>query len=515
MIIDGSTFTLKRTDVSNRPLFITIPDTDFRDYLDVVASFAESHPDVVASVEADQDRLALEKKQMREADKKISATPDFPNLEVNGIPASASIPTLMTGRPRTPAFLVFILYMLRGFLGSVSDKQATRWMRESISLQSFLVDRHLRLPAETTMIENTNQIGAATQELIFKRQIEDILEEGLDDFKELTIDSTGVVANTAWPTDGKTLVGLIGRTYRIGRKLNRFGLVDFVEGHLPRWIGEMNAIEFEINLVGGKKGAQRKRRKLYGKLLKKGEKAVNALQKEVTKKARRIPVGNMLPSQIQQLDRIIGQLCSDLADARRVLDYTRKRIFEAESLPAREKILSLSDGSAAYISKGEREAIIGYKPQLTRSANGFVADLTVPEGNAADSAQFVPCIRNAIARTGVLAELVSSDDGYSSRAGKEKLEGIGVGIVSISGSKGKKITDPEEWDSEPFRKARNDRSAVESLMFTLKDGFEFGRLSRRGIDAARSELTGKVLAYNFCRKIEIRKRQAEQLRLAG
>ena len=96
------------------------------------------------------------------------------------------------------------------------------------------MDRRLRLPAETTMIENTNQISAATRELIFKRQIEDILEEGLDDFKELTIDSTGVVANTAWPTDGKTLIGLIERIYRVGRKLNRIGLADFIEGHLPR-----------------------------------------------------------------------------------------------------------------------------------------------------------------------------------------------------------------------------------------------------------------------------------------
>jgi hypothetical protein len=382
MISARNEFTLERDEVSNPPLFVTIPDTDFHDYLNEVASFAESHPDVVAYVEADQDRLALEKKQMREADKKISATPDFPHLDVDGNQTSASIPTLMIGRPRTPAFLVLILYMLRGFLGSVSDKQATRWMRESISLHSFLIDRHLRLPAETTMIENTNQISAATQELIFKRQIEDILEEGLDDFKELTIDSTGVVANTAWPTDGKTLIGLIERIYRVGRKLNRFGLTDFVEGHLPRWIGEMNTLEFGINLVGGKKGAKRKRRNLYGKLLKKGEKAVNALQKEVQKKAQRIPVGTMLPSQIQQMDRIIGPLCNDLADARRVLDYTRKRIFEAQTLPAREKILSLSDGSAAYISKGEREPIIGYKPQVTRSANGFVADLTVPEGRA-------------------------------------------------------------------------------------------------------------------------------------
>ena len=515
MINSENVFTLKHTEVSNPPLFVTLPDTDFSDYLNELTSFAKSHPDVVASVEADQDRLALKKKQMREADKKISATPDFPHLKMDGSQTSASIPPLMSGRPRTPAFFVFILYMLRGFQGSVSDKQATRSMHESISLHSLFIDHGLRLPAETTMIENTNQVSAATQELIFKRQIEDILEEGLDDFKELTIDSTGVAASTAWPTDGKTLIGLIERTYRVGRKLSRFGLTDFVEGHLPRWIGEMNTLEFKINLAGGKKGAKKTRRKLYGKLLKKGEKAVNALQKEFAKKAQRISVGNMLPSQIQQMDRIIGQLCNDLADARRVLDYTRKRIFEAETLPAREKILSLSDGSAAYISKGEREPIIGYKPQLTRSANGFVADLTVPEGNAADSAQFVPCIRNAIARTGVLAELVSSDDGYSSRAGKEKLEEIGIGIVSISGSKGKRITDPEQWDIEPYRKARNDRSAVESLMFTLKDGFEFGRLARRGIDAARSELTGKVLAYNFCRKIEIRKRQVEQLRLTG
>lgn len=508
-------FTLNFEENNNPPLFITLPHTDFRDYLNEIAAFAQSHPDIIASIEADQDRVALEKKQLREADKKVSSTPDFSNLQVKENQTSVKRSTLQVGRPRTPAFLVFVLYMLKGFLGSVSDKQATRLMRESISLHSFLVDHHLRLPAETTMIENTNLISTATLELIFKRQIEDILKEGLDDFGELTIDSTGVVADTAWPTDGKMLTGLITRSYRVGRKLSKFGLADFVEGHLPRWICEMNAIEFEINLAGGKKGAKRKRRKLYGKLLKKGKQAVNALQKEVAKKAQGVPVHTMLPSQIQQVERVIGLLCSDLTDALRVLEYTRLRIFEDANLPACEKILSLSDGSAAYISKGGREPIIGYKPQVTRSKNGFVADLTVPEGNAADSAQFVPCIQSAISRTGVIAEIVSSDDGYSSRAGKELLEKTGVKIVSISGSKGKKITEPEDWDSEPFRKARNDRSAVESLMFTLKDGFEFGRLNRRGIDAVRSELTGKVLAYNFCRIIEIRNRQVAQLRPTG
>ncbi len=36
-------------------------------------------------------------------------------------------------------------------------------------------------------------------------------------------------------------------------------------------------------------------------------------------------------------------------------------------------------------------------------------------------------------------------------------------------------------------------------MFTIKDGFAFGELARRGIDAVGDELNEKVLAYNFCR----------------
>ena len=55
------------------------------------------------------------------------------------------------------------------------------------------------------------------------------------------------------------------------------------------------------------------------------------------------------------------------------------------------------------------------------------------------------------------------------------------------------------------------RSAVESLMFTIKDGFCFGKLGRRGIDAVRDELLEKVLAYNCCRIIVMKKRRGEQL----
>ena len=54
-------------------------------------------------------------------------------------------------------------------------------------------------------------VSLATRELIFDRQIAMILGEKLDDFKSLTVDSTAVKANSAWPTDAKILTGLLRR----------------------------------------------------------------------------------------------------------------------------------------------------------------------------------------------------------------------------------------------------------------------------------------------------------------
>lgn len=506
------------TNQSSIPLlFLILPDTDFRDYLLELDLFIRNSPEITVAIERDLDAHARKKKLRRIQDRDFmeSQTADLHGLDFTEQEQQVDDLELKGGRPRVSSYLVFLCSMLRGFLGSLTSKQASRFLTESISLYTFLLDRNLQMPAATTVLDHINLISAQTQDLIFDRQIELLLQEELDDFRKLTIDSTAIEANSAWPTDGKILIGLIENTFRIGKKMDRLGLNNFNDGHVPRWLEEMTSLELSINLGAGKKGASRKRRKLYKKLLDKGEKATSALQKEFNAKTRDASILNVLPSRMHQIERVVKQLCDNLSDARRVVEYTRKRVFDGDSLPAKEKILSLSDGSAAYISKGQRDPVIGYKPQLVRSAQGFVTSLIVPEGNAADSAQLVPAITESVQRTGVIAALVSTDDGYSSMAGRNTLIGMGIGDVSISGAKGKKITTEEDWNSELHKTARNDRSAVESLMFTLKDGFEFGRVSRRGIDAVRSELTEKVLAYNFCRAIGIRARKQAELQRTG
>ena len=42
-------------------------------------------------------------------------------------------------------------------------------------------------------------------------------------------------------------------------------------------------------------------------------------------------------------------------------------------------------------------------------------------------------------------------------------------------------------------------------MFTLKQGFDFGEVARRGLAAAHGELLEKALSYNLCHLARLRR----------
>lgn len=499
------------TPLSN--LILPIPDTDFRDFLDEVEELAKFAPQIIEAIENDLDANAREKKKLRQEDCRFfaSATADFAQLNIQEADILAGELNLGTGRPRMPAYGVYVFLMIRGFLGSLTTKAARRFLRESMSLYGFVQARGLRMPAVTTILENVNLVSHETRELIFDQQIGYILQEQYEDFSKLTIDSTAVKANSCWPTDAKVLTGVLNRAYRYGQKLHVFGLEDFRPGWVPGWLRQMDKLEFRICLVSGKANSKGKLKKHYRQLLKRGAKAAEALGSQRSYLEEGLSMQALPPSRRALLKRLLSQISRDVADAKRVIAYAHDRVFDDKKLPSNQKVLSLSDGSAAYIKKGSRNPVIGYKPQLVRSENGFVTSLIVEQGNPADSVKLVQAIRDAITRTGIMAELVSSDDGYASRKGRDELLAMGVKSVSMSGAKGRKLTAPGDWESALYRDARRDRSAVESLMFTIKDGFAFGELGRRGIDAVGDELLEKTLAYNCCRIIVIKKRRWKDL----
>jgi hypothetical protein len=448
-------------------LFLLAPDTEFHDFLNEIDDLAKFSPEILAELDRDLNHYGKEKKKLRLADKAFyqGRTPDLPRFQLEQVSLDWKDFELTIGRPRMPAYWVFVFLMIRGYKNSVTSREAFTFVKESMSLHVFLHRRGYRMPGRTTILENTNAVSNSTRDLIHDCQIRKIKQEGLDDFKKLLIDSTSVKANSAWPTDAKMILGLVSRLHHLGQQLDQFGLLNFKKSRMPAWLKQLDRLELTINLTSGKANSKGKLKKHYRQVLNIGLKALVHLAEELALfEERYFPYRFLAPSRQICLECVIDQMREDLSDLHKVIEYTTERIFNGKQFKSTEKILSLSDKAAAYIKKGNRNPVIGYKPQLARSGQGFVTAVLVPEGNAADSLQLVPATLTSTSRTGTIPDLATVDDGYASRANVEALHDIGISIVSISGAQGKKLTPDEDWNSEIYRMARNDRSAVESLM---------------------------------------------------
>jgi hypothetical protein len=216
------------------------------------------------------------------------------------------------------------------------------------------------------------------------------------------------------------------------------------------------------------------------------------------------------PSRRLKGEEALWLIAEDLSALEQAANVCQRRVMEQEKVPVAEKIISLSDSDASFIVKGGWNTVVGYRPQLARSGQGFVTALVLPRGNAADSPHLVSMVKEQITNTGIIPSTASADDGYSTQQGRDEVLGLGLKVVSISGAKGKKIIEPQQWKSEPYRQARADRSAMESLVFTLKDSFEFGQMLRRTHNNVLAEMLEKVLAYNISQIIRVRKKLSER-----
>ena len=397
---------------------------------------------------------------------------------------------------------VLVLFSISHYFCSVYSSTATERLLDSLSVYRFLEEKGIGMPGLRTIGDNVNAVGEETRRHILHCQMQLVLDEKLDDFQELCGDSTSCAANTCWPTDSGLMLRLLERLSREGSKLEQFGLPNFRRPKKEEWLRELKKLDFEINVAKNK----RSRRRLYKKFLKKAEQAVEHFGEQALALFDGIAELDLPPLLMARLGRKWQVMLNDVCDLCSIHEQCGARILEGEKIEGSKRILSLSDRAAAYILKGDREPVVGYKPQLARSRNGMITALLTPEGNASDSSMLVPLVRESISTTGVVPALGSFDDGYTSKTNLEELKGLGLKDVSFSGSKGKKLL-ADEWESDILKEARRNRSAVESLMFCIKHGHEFGQLRRRGIEAVRDELMGKALVYNFCRIILLRKRK--------
>jgi len=494
-------------------LFLMPVHTQLHQFLIETHRIVEFEPAILERIESDLDAYGLKKKLLREADRRFAEaqTPDLSNLRIELRASDPAKMRLEIGRPRLDPYLVYLFLMLRGRWGGCKDQDARLLQEESMTLHWWLENLELTLPPASTLSENLNAVSNPTRDFIHQAQLRFILDEGLDDFQSLYLDSTAVNANTQRPTESGLITKLVERICRRGSKLDRFGLPNFEPSGLQELQQDLRGMHREIGFSTGKAKKQGKLKKLYYQLLRRGRRVCKRFERELARVEKALgQQKEMPPSQRLTAEEVVELIGEDVQAIRQVAAAGERRVLAEEKVPSQEKVISISDPDAAFIVKGGWNTVVGYRPQLGRSGQGFVSALLVPEGNAADSGQLVEVVLDHWERSGVLPRLVSSDDGYSDQSARQDLLKSGVEVVSVSGAKGRKITAAEEWNRPDYRAARANRSAVESLMFTLKNGYEFGQLLRRERQNVRAELTEKVLAYNISQIIRVRARRGRE-----
>jgi hypothetical protein len=502
-------------DLLNRPrqlVFLTPIDSQLNDFLNEIHQIARFEPSIVERIDEDLDLHAKKKKLLRLADAEFLAgqTLDLPKLQLQLRELKIDKIELETGRPRTDAYIVYLFLMLRGFNGGCKDQHARLLLEESITLRLWLEHLGLQLPPASTLSDNLNAVSNQTRVLIHQVQLRYIIQQGLDDFRKCFIDSTAVEANTERPTDSIILVRLIARVCRTGSNLHRLDLADINPIGLLEQQEELRRLSQQIHFLTGKARAEAKRKKLYFQLIRRVRRLRKRLLRDLELVRRNLESRSDLPpSRRLMAEEALCLIADDLAALDQTANVCERRIMAEEKVPIAEKIISLSDSDASFIVKGGWNTVVGYRPQLARSGSGFVTALVLPRGNAADSRHLVAMVKEQITNTEVIPAMASVDDGYSSQEGLEEVLYLGVKVVSISGAKGKKLLEAQQWKSRPYRQARAERSAIESLVFTLKEGFEFAEMARRTHENVLAEMLEKVLAYNVSQIIRVREKLSE------
>ena len=115
-----------------------------------------------------------------------------------------------------------------------------------------------------------------------------------------------------------------------------------------------------------------------------------------------------------------------------VLSQTERRVFEGESVPAAEKIVSLFEPHTDIIVKGRCDVQYGHKLNLVSGRSGLILDAVIERGNPADSQRFMPMLERHQAHYGAMPRQIAADGGCATAANLTDAKDAGVEDVATT-----------------------------------------------------------------------------------
>src|SRR5271165_3271622 len=223
-----------------------------------------------------------------------------------------------------------------------------------------------------------NRLTPAVLQFINELVVQAAVELGLEDGKQLRVDTTVVQTDIRHPTDSALLWDSVRVITRLVQRLGEIiptASRHSTSAHAPpkrrhQQIQRMTSSQRQIRLTGK-----------YRELIVITEEVVQSARAvlEKTKEARlRGVLDEALLRKLRQESAHYSQL------GERVRDQTRRRVLQGEQVPNSEKLFSLFEPHTDLIKRGKPRTPeeFGHKVFLAESAQGLITQYEVLEGNS-------------------------------------------------------------------------------------------------------------------------------------
>ena len=178
-----------------------------------------------------------------------------------------------------------------------------------------------------------------------------------------------------------------------------------------------------------------------------------------------------------------------------VIDQTQRRVFQGESVPASQKIVSIFEDHTDIIVKGRRDVQYGHKLNLSTGRSGLILDVVIEQGNPADVDRLLPMLDRHIDVYGKAPRQMAADGGYASVENLREAKAREVDDVVFHKKRGLHV---EDMAKSPwvYRKLRNFRAGIEAGISVMKRAYGLGRCTWKGLQHFRAYVWSSVVAHN-------------------
>lgn len=333
--------------------------------------------------------------------------------------------------------------------------------------------------SRATLNDNIKAISPETMEALNRMIVKSACNEGLETIRKVRTDCTVVGSNIHKPTDSSLLADSVRVVTRLLTKARAHCSQVLFKNHTR--VAKRRALR-----ILDAKNAE-KRYKPYCDLIDITTKTVDYAERAIVAlNDGDDPIATTLRAELTHYSKL----------AKQVIDQTRRRIIDNESVPCADKVVSVFEPHTDIIVKDRRETLYGHKICISVGSAGVVLDCQILDGNPADSTLAVETIERVIQQHGRAPRQVAFDGAFTSIDNLQAIQELGVEDVCFSKSRGLAIEDmvKSKW---VYKQLRNFRAGIEGVISFLKRSFGLSICTWKGLSSFKSYVWSSIFSANL------------------